>query len=99
MATAILRAANEAAKSVPEARDATLASGSVVAIVAAGLLLQDLVSFHAGARSSLSEPVRAALAGSSLAAVATVLGAFPALFLRQVSQRTEDVMLELLTGQ
>ncbi len=62
------------------------------------LLLQDLAGFPAGARWSLSEPMRGALLGGFAAFAATALGALPALFLRSVSQRVEDLMLGFAAG-
>jgi ZIP family zinc transporter len=62
------------------------------------LLLQDLSGLHAGARWSLSEPMRGALLGGFAAFAATALGALPALLLRRVSQRAEDMMLGFAAG-
>jgi ZIP family zinc transporter len=62
------------------------------------LLLQDLAGFAAGARWSLSEPMRGALLGGFAAFAATALGALPALLLREVSQRAEDIMLGFAAG-
>lgn len=48
--------------------------------------------------SSLATPMGQALAGSGLAALATALGALPALFIRRISARREDVMLGFGAG-
>lgn len=46
----------------------------------------------------LDTPMGQALAGSSVAALATALGALPALFVRQISSRWEDIMLGFGAG-
>ncbi|OGU21345.1 MAG: hypothetical protein A2580_06870, partial [Hydrogenophilales bacterium RIFOXYD1_FULL_62_11] len=48
--------------------------------------------------SSLATPMGQALAGSGAAALATALGALPALFIRRISARWEDVMLGFGAG-
>ncbi|MDP3124724.1 MAG: ZIP family metal transporter [Thiobacillus sp.] len=48
--------------------------------------------------SSLATPMGQALAGSGVAALATALGALPALFIRRISARWEDVMLGFGAG-
>ena len=46
----------------------------------------------------LDTPMGQALAGSGVAALATALGALPALFIRKISARWEDVMLGFGAG-
>ena len=48
--------------------------------------------------ASLATPMGQALAGSGVAALATALGALPALFIRRISARGEDVMLGFGAG-
>ena len=48
--------------------------------------------------TSLATPMGQALAGSGVAALATALGALPALFLRRISTRWQDVMLGFGAG-
>jgi ZIP family zinc transporter len=79
-------------------RFALIAFGGLLFAVLGGLLLADLAGFYAGARWTLPEPTRAALLGGGAAALATAVGALPALFLRRVSQRSEDVMLGFAAG-
>lgn len=55
-----------------------------------------LVWSHGG--TDLSTPMGKALAGGFLAAGSTALGALPAFFIRQLSPRTEDVMLGFSAG-
>ncbi len=62
------------------------------------LLLQDLAGFHGGARWAPSEPMCGALLGGFAAFAATALGALPAMLLRAVSQRAEDIMLGFAAG-
>ncbi|OYX30970.1 MAG: hypothetical protein B7Z03_05100 [Hydrogenophilales bacterium 32-62-9] len=64
-------------------------SGGVFAALLAALLW---VAWVQGG-TSLATPMGQALAGSGVAALATALGALPALFLRRISARWEDVML------
>ncbi len=51
---------------------------------------------HGG--SGLDTPMAQALAGSGVAALATAVGALPALFIRRISPRWEDVMLGFGAG-
>jgi ZIP family zinc transporter len=48
--------------------------------------------------TSLATPMGLALAGSGVAALATALGALPALFIRRISTRWEDIMLGFGAG-
>ena len=48
--------------------------------------------------TDLATPMGKALAGSFVAAAATALGALPAVFVREVSSRTEDMMLGFSAG-
>jgi ZIP family zinc transporter len=48
--------------------------------------------------TSLATPMGMALAGSAAAALATALGAFPALFVSKISTRWEDIMLGFGAG-
>jgi ZIP family zinc transporter len=48
--------------------------------------------------TSLATPMGMALAGSGVAALATALGALPALFIRTISARWEDIMLGFGAG-
>jgi len=48
--------------------------------------------------ASLATPMGQALAGSAVAALATALGAVPALFIRTISARWEDIMLGFGAG-
>lgn len=48
--------------------------------------------------SSYDERVGSALRGGAMAAIATLLGAFPVLFIQQFSQRTFDTMLGFGAG-
>lgn len=95
MTTAILNDTKTALRGTPAVFEAALMAG---VLVAGGFLVNDLVSTQPGAHWTVSEPVRAALAGSGYAALATALGALPVLFLRRVSQRTEDLMLGFAAG-
>jgi ZIP family zinc transporter len=52
----------------------------------------------ANGASDLSTPMGKALAGGSVAALATAFGALPAIFVRQLSPRLEDVMLGFGAG-
>ena len=69
-------------------------SGGVFAALLAALLW---VAWVQGG-TSLATPMGQALAGSGVAALATALGALPALFLRRISARWEDVMLGFGAG-
>lgn len=69
-------------------------SGGVFASLLAALLWVAWVQGGA----SLATPMGQALAGSGVAALATALGALPALFLRRISARWEDVMLGFGAG-
>lgn len=60
-------------------------------------LLQAVGGLELG-RWSLPEPMRGALLGGTAAALATAVGALPALALPRVSQRTEDVLLGFAAG-
>jgi ZIP family zinc transporter len=75
-------------------RIAPVILGGVLLAAIGAALLADL----AGARSGLSEPMRGALLGGCAATVATALGALPALFLRGISQRVEDLILGFAAG-
>jgi ZIP family zinc transporter len=48
--------------------------------------------------ASLATPMGQALAGAGVAALATALGAFPALFMRRISSRWQDVILGFGAG-
>ena len=69
-------------------------SGGVFVSLLATLLW---VAWVQGGRS-LATPMGQALAGAGVAALATALGALPALFIRRLSARWEDVMLGLGAG-
>ena len=69
-------------------------SGTLFAALIAALLW---VAWVQGG-TSLATPMGQALAGSSVAALATALGALPALFMRRISTRWEDVMLGFGAG-
>jgi ZIP family zinc transporter len=75
---------------------ATLKFGSWALFLAllAGLAWIALVQGGA----SLATPMGQALAGSAVAALATALGALPALFVRHISARWEDIMLGFGAG-
>lgn len=68
-------------------------AGLVVVLVAA---LAWIAVAHGGTR--LDTPMGLALAGSSVAALATALGALPALFVRTISPRWEDAMMGFGAG-
>jgi ZIP family zinc transporter len=67
--------------------------GLVVALLA-GLAWVALVNGGA----SLATPMGQGLAGSTVAALATAVGALPALFVRRISPRLEDIMLGFGAG-
>lgn len=67
--------------------------------VAGALLLAGLVWLAIAAGGTrLDTPMGRALAGSAVAALATALGALPALFIREISPRREDIMLGFGAG-
>jgi ZIP family zinc transporter len=69
-------------------------SGGVALVMLAALVWVAVA--EGGTR--LDTPMGMALAGSGVAALATALGALPALFVRQISPRWEDVMLGFGAG-
>jgi ZIP family zinc transporter len=71
-----------------------LGSWSLVAALLAGLAWVAVVQGGA----SLATPMGQALAGSAVAALATAVGALPALFIRHISSRWEDIMLGFGAG-
>lgn len=71
-----------------------LGSGVLFAALLAGLVW---VAWAQGG-TRLDTPMGQALAGSGVAALATALGALPALFIRRISPRWEDVMLGFGAG-
>ena len=75
---------------------ATLKFGSG-GLVLAGLAGLGWVAWAQGG-TRLDTPMGMALAGSGVAALATALGALPALFMRRISARLEDVMLGFGAG-
>jgi ZIP family zinc transporter len=78
-------------------RHARLVTGS--ASVLAVLLLAGLAWIAvAQGGTRLDTPMGQALAGSAVAALATALGALPALFIREITPRWEDVMLGFGAG-
>jgi ZIP family zinc transporter len=75
---------------------ATMKWGSGTLVVA--LITALLWVAWARGGTSLATPMGQALAGSGVAALATALGALPALFLRRISTRWQDVMLGFGAG-
>ncbi|MGK2952574.1 MAG: ZIP family metal transporter [Thiobacillus sp.] len=71
-----------------------LGGGTLALVLLAGLVW---VAWAQGG-TSLATPMGMALAGSAVAALATALGAFPALFIRKISTRWEDIMLGFGAG-
>lgn len=71
-----------------------LGSGTLFALFVAGLLW---VAWEQGG-TRLATPMGQALAGSGVAALATALGALPALFIRRITPRWEDAMLGFGAG-
>src|SRR5512143_131731 len=69
-------------------------SGGIALALVASLLW--IAVAQGGTR--LDTPMGKALAGSAVAALATALGALPALFIRRISPRLEDVMLGFGAG-
>jgi ZIP family zinc transporter len=69
-------------------------SGSIVLALAASLVW---VAWAQGG-TRLDTPMGQALAGSAVAALATALGALPALFVREISPRWQDIMLGFGAG-
>jgi ZIP family zinc transporter len=98
MTTAILRGAGFAQRRFRTMRGLQLVGGALVAFVIAGVLVNDIAQFFAGVSWSVSASMRGALVGSAAAALATAIGALPALLLRQVSQRAESMMLGFAAG-
>ncbi|MDT3705590.1 MAG: ZIP family metal transporter [Thiobacillus sp.] len=76
------------------AHAARLGSG-LLFVVVLGALVWVAVA-QGGTR--IGTPMGQALAGSGIAALATALGALPALFIRRISPRSEDVMLGFGAG-
>ncbi len=76
------------------ARMARVGSGIVALILVAGL---GWIAIAQGG-THLDTPMGQAMAGSWVAALATALGALPALFIRHISTRWEDVMLGFGAG-
>lgn len=76
------------------ARVAKRGSGVLAVVLLAGLVWVAVA--QGGTR--LDTPMGQALAGSAVAALATALGALPALFVRRISARWEDVMLGFGAG-
>jgi ZIP family zinc transporter len=79
----------------PRHAHATRLGGIGLCIVLLGVLVWVAVA-QGGTR--LDTPMGQALAGSGVAALATALGALPALFVRHISVRWEDVMLGFGAG-
>lgn len=75
---------------------ATLKFGSWTLLLALLIGLAWVAVVQGGA--SLATPMGQALAGSAVAALATALGALPALFIRTISARWEDIMLGFGAG-
>ncbi|MGE5321089.1 MAG: ZIP family metal transporter [Hyphomicrobiaceae bacterium] len=75
-------------------RAAKWGSGTLVAALSGGVVW--LVLAEGGTR--IDTPMGQALAGSGVAALATAVGALPALFVRHISPRLEDVMLGFGAG-
>ncbi|MDP2056801.1 MAG: ZIP family metal transporter, partial [Thiobacillus sp.] len=71
-----------------------LGSGALAFALVAGLVW--VAVMQGGTR--LATPMGQALAGSGVAALATALGALPALFIQKISARWEDVMLGFGAG-
>src|SRR5512138_1013202 len=71
-----------------------LGIGGLALAVSAGLLW--IAWIEGGTR--IGTPMGQALVGSGVAALATALGALPALFIRTISPRWEDVMLGFGAG-
>jgi len=71
-----------------------LGSGTLALALLAGLVW--VAVMQGGTR--LDTPMGLALAGSGVAALATALGALPALFVRKISVRWEDIMLGFGAG-
>ncbi|MHB1215389.1 MAG: ZIP family metal transporter [Thiobacillus sp.] len=76
------------------AHAARVGSGALALALLAGLVW--LAVMQGGTR--LGTPMGLALAGSGVAALATALGALPALFVRHLSPRWEDIMLGFGAG-
>jgi ZIP family zinc transporter len=76
------------------ARSARLGGGVLTLVLLAGLAW---VAWAQGG-TRLDTPMGQALAGSGVAALATALGALPALFVRRISARWEDIMLGFGAG-
>lgn len=76
------------------ARAARLGSGALVAALLSGVAW--LAVAQGGTR--IGTPMGQALAGSGAAALATAAGALPALFVRHISPRWEDIMLGFGAG-
>ncbi len=75
-------------------RSLQLGGGALIIVLLAGLVW--IAWAQGGTR--LDTPMGQALAGSGVAALATALGALPALFIRQISARWEDIMLGFGAG-
>jgi ZIP family zinc transporter len=71
-----------------------LGSWGLFAVLLAGLVW--VAAVNGG--TSLATPMGRALAGSAVAALATALGALPALFVRDISVRWQDIMLGFGAG-
>jgi ZIP family zinc transporter len=71
-----------------------LGGGTLALVLLTGLVW---VAWAQGG-TSLATPMGMGLAGSAVAALATALGAFPALFVRRISTRWEDIMLGFGAG-
>lgn len=69
-----------------------------LAAAAAGLALALLVRAFSGADWTLTEATRGAVLAGGVAALATALGALPALLVPRVAPRTEDVLLGFGAG-
>src|SRR5574340_1248492 len=76
------------------ARAASWGSGTLAVALLAGL---GWVAVAQGG-TRLDTPMGQAVAGSAMAALATALGALPALFVRRISARWEDIMLGFGAG-
>lgn len=79
----------------PRHAQAARISGGALLVVLLGMLVWVAVA-QGGTR--IGTPMGQALAGSGLAALATALGTLPALFVRKISTRWEDIMLGFGAG-
>jgi ZIP family zinc transporter len=68
------------------------------AVLAAATVVALLWTAWAEGGNRIETPMGKALAGSTVAALATALGALPALFIRRISPRWEDIMLGFGAG-